>query len=72
MTQAIWGDPRFAVAHWGNRRGRAWKGSELVKASQMKFEGVPNWKIAAELNRTVGSVERKVGYEKKRKFVRAA
>lgn len=66
MTQAVWGDPRFAVQHWGNRRGRPWKGSEYVKAAQMKFEGVPSEQIAAELRRSVASVERKVGYQKVR------
>lgn len=66
MTQAIWGDPKFAIAHWGNRRGRPWKGSEFVKASQMKFEGVSVEAIAADLRRSVASVERKVGYQRRR------
>lgn len=65
MTKTeLWANPDWCSKNWGNRRGKPWTGLELVKALGMRLSGCSDVQIAAELGRTVRSVEGKLGYLK--------
>jgi hypothetical protein len=60
----LWADPEWRGSHWGNRRGRPWGQEEITQAVTMRLSGHSNAEIAAELGRTLRSVEGKIGYVK--------
>lgn len=63
-TDKLWADPKWAKEHWGQRRGRKWTDDELVTAHQLRQQGWDVSEIAAELDRSVASVNSKIVYQR--------
>lgn len=62
-TDKLWGDPVWAVKHWGNRRGRKWTDDELITAHQLRQQGCDVSEIAIELKRSPRSIYAKLNEE---------